>query len=149
MNAWAAGAVTLGDDDNGTALFTATGLLPGSTGSNCIRVTYAGTVTSTVRLFATSVTGSLAGDVDLVVEQGNGAGNTGGFGSCTGFSGTEIYSGTLAAFPTAYGTGRGSFAPTANGQYAVYRFTYTLNASAPTARQGTSAGAAFRWESRS
>ncbi len=145
---WTAGAVTISDDDNGTALFTATGLLPGATGSTCIRVTYSGGVAASVRLHA-SVTGSLAPHVDLVVEQGDGVGNTGGFGSCTGFSGLQVYSGTLSAFPTTFAGGSGTFAPTASGQFAVYRFTYTLNAATPSAQQGTTASATFQWESRS
>ncbi len=147
-NGWVAGAVTISDDDNGTAVFTVAGVLPGATGSTCIRVTYAGGVAASVRLHA-SVTGTLAPHVDLVVEQGSGAGNTGGFGSCTGFSGLQVYSGTLSAFPTTFAGGSGTFAPTASGQFAVYRFTYTHNAATPSAQQGASASATFQWESRS
>ena len=39
---WTAGTVALTDDDSNTALFTATNLKPGQTGSNCIAVTGTG-----------------------------------------------------------------------------------------------------------
>ena len=38
----AAGAVTLSDDDSGSAMFDLAGMAPGDTASRCIRVTYAG-----------------------------------------------------------------------------------------------------------
>ncbi len=47
---WSAGNVNLTDDDNNVALFTATGLKPGSTGTNCIAVTSTGSLPSTVKL---------------------------------------------------------------------------------------------------
>ena len=52
-NSWTAGSVTLTDDDGGTspttgtAMFSAAGLVPGSTGSHCIAVTSTGTVPAT------------------------------------------------------------------------------------------------------
>jgi hypothetical protein len=146
---WSSGTVVLGADDGGTALFTASGLVPGSTGTRCIRVTYSGTITpSAMRLYATSVTGSLAGYVDFVIERGSGAGNTGNFGSCAGFSGSTIYTGTAAALPTTFATGVGSFSP-APSSFTVYRFTYTVQAGTPSAQQGQSATVTFRWEAQS
>ena len=148
-NGWTSGSVVLGADDGGTALFTATGLVPGSTGTRCIKVTYSGTITaSALRLYATSVTGSLAGYVDFTIEKGSGVGNTGSFGSCAGFSGSTIYSGTASALPTTFATGVGSFSPT-TGQFAVYRFTYTVQAGTPSAQQGQNATVTFRWEAQS
>src|SRR4051794_4529260 len=41
-NNWTAGTVALADDDSNTALFTATNLKPGSTGTKCIAVTSTG-----------------------------------------------------------------------------------------------------------
>jgi hypothetical protein len=145
---WRTGAVTLGDDDGGSALFTTSGLLPGDTGTTCIRVTYTGTVGATVRLFVPSVTGTLSPYVDLVVEQGT-AGSPGGFASCGSFSGTQVWSGPLSTFPTTFAAGRGTFSPTTTGDAAVYRFTYTLQSGTPGTQQGAAAGATFRWESRS
>lgn len=150
-NNWTAGAVTIGDDDSSAALFTATGLVPSSTGNKCIRVTYTGNVTSAVKLYVASSAGTLASYVDLVVEEGTGGGNVGDFSSCGAFSGTTIYSGTLANMAstnTAFGSGVGSFAPTGSGQFKVFKFTYTLNASTPDSQQSQSASATFQWESQ-
>ncbi|MBL8931288.1 MAG: hypothetical protein JNL54_14305 [Kineosporiaceae bacterium] len=149
---WAAGSVTIGDDDSGTALFTASGLVPEDTGSKCIRVTYTGTVTSAVKLYVSSSAGSLADYLDVVVEEGSGGGNVGDFSSCSTFSGSTIYSGTLAAMASAktgFATGVGSFAPTGSGQFKVYKFTYTLNELTPNGQQSETASATFQWESQS
>jgi hypothetical protein len=146
-NSWTAGAVTLADDDSSGALFTSAALVPSSTGSNCIKVTYSGNVSTAVKLYVAASTGSLAPYVDLVVSEGTGV----GFGDCTGFSGTQIYSGTLSAFAAAssvYSNGVGSFAPTTAGQTKVYKFTYTIDAATPNAMQSQSATATFQWESQ-
>lgn len=152
VNAWQAGTVTLGDDDSGGALFSSAGLLPGDTGSRCITVTYTGDVTAAVKLYASSSTGTLGQYVNLVVEEGSGAGNAGSYaGGCTGFSGSTLYSGTLSAFAaasTGWATGVGTFTPSASGATKVYKFTWTLDAGAPSAAQGTSVTTTFQWESR-
>jgi len=151
-SSWQAGTVVLGDDDSGAALFSATGLLPGDTASKCIKVSYTGNLTSTVKLYVTSSSGSLAPYVDLVVEQGTGGGNTGTYaGGCGGFSGTTLYSGTVAGFATAsstFATGVGTFAPSSSGSFEVYKFTYTLDAATPSAQQAQSATATFQWEAQ-
>ena len=150
-NNWTAGAVTIGDDDSGTALFNVSGLVPGDTGNKCIKVTYTGNVTSAVKLYVSASSGSLADYVDLVVEEGSGGGNVGDFSSCSTFSGSTIYSGTLANMATTknnFSNGVGTFAPTASGQFKVYKFTYTLNASTPNGQQSQSASATFQWESQ-
>jgi hypothetical protein len=149
VNNWAAGTVSLADDDNTTAMFNASNLRPGSTGTKCIRLTYSGSLSTSVKLYGTSVTGALAPHLDLVVEEGDG----GTFADCTGFvaSGTA-YSGTLANFGatrTNFATGVGSFAPTGNGQTRTYRFTYTVNAATPDSAQGATASGGFTWEASS
>jgi hypothetical protein len=153
-SSWASGTVILGDDDSGSALFSATGLYPGDSGQRCIRVTYTGTVTAPVRLYGSVATGALAPYVDLVVEEAvAGAGNTGSYaGGCSGFSGNALYSGTLSALNGAasdYATGLGTFTPSSSGEYRVYRVAYTVNASAPDAAQGQSAAVTFSWQANS
>jgi hypothetical protein len=83
---------------------------------------------------------------DLV--HGN-AGHGRGFGSCTGFSGSNIYTGTPAGFAgvgTNYNSGMGTLAPSSNPTTAVYRITRTLkddnNARGLTAVYG------FTWEAQ-
>lgn len=150
-NNWTAGAVTLGDDDSNTALFTAAGLVPGSTDNKCIRVSYTGNVAASVKLYVQSSAGTLAPYIDLVVEEGTGVGNVGTFAGCGGFSGTPIYTGTLANFAStnsAWASGVGSFAPSTNTDFKVYKFTYTLNAATPNGMQSATCSATFQWESR-
>ncbi len=144
-NTWTAGTVALTDDDTNTAMFTATGLTPNRTAAKCITVAYTGNIASSVKLYATGYTGTLGTYLALTVEQGTGAGHS----SCTGFSGSTIYAGTLAGFAGAkvdWASGVGSFTPSSNGATAVYRFTYTLqdNDSA----QDLSSACSFTWEAQ-
>src|SRR5262245_56233961 len=53
-NNWTAGTVALSDDDSNTAMFTASNLKPGATGTKCIAVTSTGSLASTVKLYGTS-----------------------------------------------------------------------------------------------
>lgn len=149
---WSAGTVALTNDSNNTALFSATNLKPGSTGTKCIAVTSTGTLPSAVKLYPTNMTttNSLASSIDLTVTQGTG----GGFGSCTGFtpltSGSSVYSGTLASFAAAssnYATGVGTWTPTGSGsETRVFQITYTLDPATPNTAQGGTASAGFTWE---
>ncbi|MBV9832440.1 MAG: hypothetical protein JOZ82_12685 [Marmoricola sp.] len=148
---WSAGTVALADDDSNTAMFTASGLKPGSTGTKCIAVTSTGTLPAAVKLYGTSysTTNNLAGNVTLTVEEGTGATSS----SCAGFvSGTTIYNGTMASFgtsKTSYATGVGSWAPTGSGsETKSYRVTYTLSSSTPDTAQGGTAALGFTWESQ-
>jgi hypothetical protein len=157
-SSWSAGTVVLQGDDGsnsstaakGSALFTATNMKPGDTNSKCLLVTYNGTITSVgaVKLYvkATDLTGSsaLQGQINLVVKEGTG----GTASSCSSFSATgTIYTGTLSGMPATYAASTaGTWVPTAAGQTKSYQITWTLNSSAPDTVQGTTAGAAFTWE---
>jgi hypothetical protein len=149
VNNWTAGAVTIADDDSGAAMFTAAGLVPNSTGSKCIKVSYSGNVTAAVKLYVASSAGTLAPYINLVVQEDTN--QAGAFAGCSTFAGTTIYSGTLSAFATAssaFANGVGSFAPTAGGQFKVYKFTYTLDSATPNNMQSATCSATFQWESR-
>ncbi|UZN02928.1 hypothetical protein [Cellulomonas sp. S1-8] len=152
-NAWTTGSVALVDDDLGAALFTVSGLTPSATvqGTKCIKVTSSGTVASNIKMYAT-VTGdtTLAQNLDITVEHSavNGGGT---FNSCTGFTGTSLFTGTLAAFGTTHsswanGAGSWSTAVTASR---TYRVTYKLNINAPNTVQTKTAGVTFFWEAQS
>ena len=152
VNNWAAGSVTITDNDSGTAMFNLTDdgqLKPGSTRTRCIEVSKTGSLASTVKLYGTGLTttNDLSSHLDLVVDQGTGS-VTGG--SCTNFSasGANVYTGTLAALGTSYATGAGDWAPAAGSQTRTYRFTYTLNNAAPNSTQSGTAAVTFRWESQ-
>lgn len=153
-NSWASGTVALSDDDAGTAMFTATNLKPGSTGTRCIVVTSTGTLASAVKLYGATpaTTNALSTYLDVTVVQGTG----GTFGSCTGFAalatGSSVYTGTLANFgtsATSFATGLGTWAPTGSASESrTFQITYTLNAAAPNSSQGGTASIGFTWEAQ-
>jgi hypothetical protein len=151
---WATGTVNLTDDDANTALFSASNLKPGSTGTKCIAVTSTGTLASAVKLYSTAAatTKALASYINLTVTQGTGA----TFGSCAGFTalgtGSSVYSGTLDNFgstATSYATGLGTWAPTgAANETRAYQLVYTVSSSAPDSTQGGTAALGFTWEAQ-
>ena len=81
-NNWATGSLTLTDDDNGSAMFTVANIVPGQSGSNCIKVTASPTVPSTVKVYAHNLQADGLEDYVVIdVQKGTG----GGFGTCDGF----------------------------------------------------------------
>jgi hypothetical protein len=151
-NNWSAGTVALSDDDSNTAMFTATGLKPGSTGTKCIAVTSSGSLASDVNLYGTSpaTTNALSTYIHLTIVQGTGGTSS----SCTGFTplatGSSLYSGTLANFATTstnYANGVGTWAPTGTApETRTYEFIYTVDAATPNTSQGGTASIGFTWE---
>jgi hypothetical protein len=154
-NNWTAGTVALSDDDSNTALFTATNLKPGSTGTKCIAVTSTGSLASAVKLYGTSATttNGLSSYINLTVTQGTGGSFAGG---CSGFTalstGSSVYTGTLSSFAssaTNYSTGLGSWTPTGSAsETRVYQFSYTVDPAAPNSTQAGTAAIGFTWEAQ-
>ncbi|HEX8855051.1 MAG TPA: TasA family protein [Thermoleophilaceae bacterium] len=157
-NSFAAGTVSLSDNDAGQALLSLSGAKPGDSQASCLKATYAGTLPASVRLYA-SATGGLAPYLNLVVTRGTDPAAS--FPSCGGFTADTtnyigqgagvVYSGTLAAFPSSYGAA--SDEPLASspeswtqGESHSYRFTVTLANNA--AAQGLTGSATFTWEAR-
>lgn len=148
---WSAGSVTVSDDDAGRAVFSTEqdGLLVGGQSvTRCIKVTYTGSIVSgtQLRLYA-AASGALAGNLDLVVDEGAG----GSFGDCAGFAATTagLYSGTLAGFAadaSSFATGVAAWSPASTPQARSYRFTITVR-NVPAAQNATVAGS-FTWEAR-
>jgi hypothetical protein len=151
---WSAGSVALSDDDSNTAMFSATNLKPGSTGTKCIAVTSTGSLASTVKLYGTNATSTngLSASINLTITQGTG----GGFGSCAGFTpsaaNASVYSGTLASFAssaTGFASGLGTWAPTGSApETRTFQITYTLDANTPNSAQGGTAGLGLTWEAQ-
>jgi hypothetical protein len=146
---WTTGTVGLTDDDANTALFTATGLKPGSTGSNCITVTSTGSLPASVKVYATNVAGSsaLAAAITLTIDQGT--------GTCAAFTpdaNGALYSGLLSSFGTtrtSFTTGVGAWTPTgAATDSRLYRISYTLSSSATVSVQGMNTQLGLTWESQ-
>jgi hypothetical protein len=150
-NNWAAGSVSLTDDDSNTAMFNATNIKPTSTGTKCITVTSNGSLASTVKLYSTSysTTNALAGNINLTITAGSG----GGFNSCTGYtSAVTLYTGTVAGFAAAstnFSNGVGIWAPTGNPpETRTYQFVWTLDPNTPNTAQSGTAAIGFTWEAQ-
>ncbi len=144
---WSTGTVTLTDDDSGSALFSATNLKHGSTGTRCIVVTSTGSLPSAIKFYGTGLTStnSLANNISLTITQGSG----GNFGSCTGYtSSSTVFTGNLSDFSTItdYSTGRTGWTTAGGGsENRTYQFTYTVGGSAPA---GSNANITFTWEAQ-
>jgi hypothetical protein len=148
-DSWTTGTLTLTDDDGGTALFTASGLRPGSTGTRCIVVTSTGSLPATVKVFGKdrTTTKSLADHITITVANGSG----GSAGSCTGFTAEPgtAHTSTLAAFPLTYAAGVSSWALTGTApETRTYQITYTVDPNAPDSTQDATASMSFVWEAQ-
>jgi hypothetical protein len=156
-SSFAAGTVYISDNDAGAAMLALTNAVPGNSDTSCLKVTYAGSLPATVRLYGAS-SGALAPYLTLVVTRGTNTAPS--FDSCTGFTadatnyigaGTGVvYSGALSAYPTA---GSPLIEPTAGtpetwttSEVHSYRFVITLANNV--AAQGKSATASFTWDAR-
>ncbi|MGI9609768.1 MAG: TasA family protein [Acidimicrobiia bacterium] len=151
-NQFAAGSVSLTDNDNGAFMFNVSDMAPGTTATGCIQVTYTGSITpADVKLYIASGDlsgGSLGSYLDLVVERGT---NPDGFNTCTNFATTNGVSagGTLADFAAAstdFATGAGVWTANNTNDAEWYRFDLTL-LDDPLAN-GESATVTFTWEAQ-
>lgn len=158
-NSWSVFGINLSDNDGGTALFSASGLLPGASGTRCIRVTYDGdSAPDAVRLYADvdgtdssgSGTGELPANLDLTISyDDSGPAAT----DCTGFASDGTLSAVaLGSLPIDYDNGieldsSGDWQP-ADGESRTFRVQYQLPLLAPATVQGDSATAAFTWEAQ-
>jgi hypothetical protein len=157
-NVFAAGTVSVSDNDSGAAGLSLSSALPGNSDTSCIRVTYGGSLDAALRLYA-DVSGGLAPYLSLTVTRGTDASPA--YDSCASFTpdGTNyqgagpgvVYSGLLSAYPTSYDAGvvdppTGPVETWTAGEARSYKLTVTLGEDP--AAQGLSASATFRWEAR-
>ena len=157
-NGFAAGTVSLGDDDAGVAILTLSSVLPGRADTGCIHVTYGGSLDASVRLYGT-VSGALGPYLTLTVTRGTDGSPA--FDSCNSFTPDStdyrgagpgvVYAGPLSAYPADYATAipdpaTGPVETWRPGEDRSYRFTVRLNNNA--AAQGQTADATFTWEAR-
>ncbi|MGX6608208.1 hypothetical protein ACWKSP_39710 [Micromonosporaceae bacterium Da 78-11] len=156
-NTWSAGAVRFGPNQPATALFSVTGMIPGSFGTTCVQLTYTGTVNAPARLYlrTTGLTGSgLGAYLTFQVREGAGTAS-----DCSDFviAGIALYntfgmrgSGlgyTLSGFSGAahdWGSGVGDWTA-APGSTRTYRFDWQLQDF--NAAQNLTA-AVFTWEAQ-
>lgn len=155
-NSFSAGTVLLTDNDAGAAMLTLSLARPGDSDTGCILVTYGGSLSANVRLYAT-VGGTLAPYLQVTITRGSDAAPS--FDSCASFTpdATDflglgpgiVFSGTLSALPGSFGAGL--LDPTAGlaetwttGESHSYRIRVEL-LNDPAA-ENKSATATFNWE---
>ena len=144
-NQFSAGTVELTDDDAGSVLFNVNNLAPTETRTNCITVSYTGSLAANVHMYG-AASGALAPFLTLVVEVGTG----GSYANCSGFSsGSTLYNGTLSNFAatrTNFTNGLAGWNGATNPSSRTYRLSVTLQDN--NAAQGLSASADFTWEAQ-
>jgi hypothetical protein len=160
-NAIAAGTVAVGDNDGGSAKLSLSSALPGDSDTDCIKVTYTGSLASTVRLYGTTTGTGLDPYLDLKVTRGTYSPSDPGDGSCTNFSadGTDyigagagvIYNGTLQGYADTYAAGlvdptSGSPESWTTNEAHVYKLQVTLQDNS--AAENKTANQNFAWEAR-
>ncbi len=154
-NSFSAGTVVLTDNDAGTALLSLANARPGAPVSNCLQVSYTGSLTAGVRLYGTYA-GALSPYVKITVTRGTDAAPS--FGSCTtfvadtanhrGLGAGILFSGPLSTFPTTFATGLVDPTATwATNTRISYRFSAEILDT--NAAQGLTSTAGFTWEARS
>jgi hypothetical protein len=153
-----AGSVTLSDNDAGAALYSITAAKPGDSQSSCVKVTYTGSLSASVKIYTPSTIGELGPNVNLKIEPGTQVSPS--FPSCTGFtpdSGGALFEGTLAAFATEHNSFANGIADNpgtvatkwVTSDSVVYRVTATLSTAAPDSAQGKTTGThIIRWEAQ-
>lgn len=157
-NTFAAGTVNISDNDAAAVMYNVSNQKPGDTYTKCIKVTYTGSLDSTVKLYASAV-GAVGSYIDLTITPGT---STSAFPDCSGFTadaGGGLYSGTLKGFAdtyNSYATGLADNPGTVATKWVTndvvaYRFVLTLqdNNNANGGATALSTGAhSFTWEAR-
>lgn len=160
-NQFAAGSVTVADNDAGDVMLSLTDARPGDTTQACIKVTYSGSLPASVRMYGTTSGTGLAQYLSLRITRGTFTSPEPQFASCTNFTADAtnyigqgagvVYNGTLAAYPDAYADGivdplAASPEEWTGPESHVYRVTVTLLDDS--AAEGKTATQAFTWEAR-
>ncbi len=166
-NSLAAGTVVITDSHTGsTALVSLTNAIPtlsSDTSTGCINVSYSGSLSSNVHIWATvDNSGGLAGYLNVTVTRGTFSPSAPSYPSCTNFvadstnyigqGGGVLYNGTLSAMGTNYATGTvdlsavGTPATWSNGNSHVYKVVVVLQDNL--AARSKSASATFTWEAQ-
>lgn len=124
------GTVKVDQHAGATTLYNVTNQKPSQSVARCVRVTYSGSLASTLNLYVSSgiTNGTL---YNLQVERGSGLSGPAADMNCTGFTATSTaYNGALGSFPTTYAGGvAGKAGGTAWSQNDAvdYRFTISVN----------------------
>ena len=152
-NTITAGTVNIAQHAGSTTLYSASNQGPGASTVGCIRVTYTGSLASSVKLYTSAVANGTA--FNLQVERGSGLSSPDNTMNCTGFtSSSTAYNGNLGSLGTTYAAGvdgKAGGSAWATSDAVDYRFTITVNDD-PTPGAHTSALSSnahtFTWEAR-
>jgi predicted ribosomally synthesized peptide with SipW-like signal peptide len=156
-NEFNAGEIDITDNDAGSFMYDVDNVLPGESVESCIQVSYTSTpgLDSDVVLYMATPIGTVGPYVDMTVDVGTQASPV--FPDCTGFSAdANLYTGTLGAFQTSYGsaaTGLGytpnGTDPWTSGDTVVYRVTLTLSNTARAPGENFSGVHTYTWRADS
>jgi hypothetical protein len=157
-NSFAAGTVVIADNDLDNVMLALTNAKPNDADTSCIKVTYTGTLASSVRLYSTQ-TGTIGQYLTLTITRGTDSAPS--FDACTNFTADAtnyigqgagvIYNGNLSSFPATYAAGlvdplAGS--PESWTQNEVHSYKFTITLQDVNAAQGLTGTAGFTWEAR-
>ena len=147
-NSFAAGTVTIGNNAASPLYSVSNGKPGAASADHCIKITYSGSLGANVRVYRSTLSGTLGSYLDVSVTKG-----TGNQEDCSDFSGaTSVYSGTLSAFATDWTSGlsltNGSGSATwSNGDAVTYKFSAVIQDN--NAAKGLNTGThSFTWEAR-
>jgi len=153
-NTITAGTVAIGQHAGATTLYSASNQGPGANTVGCVRVTYTGSLASSVKLYASTAPAN-GDDFNLTVERGSGLSSPDNTMNCTGFSSSSTaFNGTLDTFATTYAgglDGKAGGAAWAQNDAVDYRFTVAVvDDSTPNAHSSSVSTNAhsFTWEAR-
>lgn len=150
-NTFTAGTVVLSANGSGQQLFNLPTMKPGDSATECVEVSYSGTLPAGVQLYG-SEAGTLAPNLATTIVRGTFPGAAPSNFGCAGFTpdsgGGILFSNTLDQIPTSASpiTDPGSWT---NGSVHDYKITVTLPSNAPNSAQGEPASAAFTWQALS
>jgi len=148
-NAFAAGTVTISDNDSGVAMFNVTNMKPGDNAVGCIEVTYSGSLDPEVRAYGATTAGDgLEAYLDLTVERGDGTCAAFGTSTAVWTNGTDGDLGVFLGAATDYATGVDSWQPTGGAPNDTVPYRFTVDLQDDNAAQGKTATVTFTWEAQ-
>jgi hypothetical protein len=155
-NSIASGTVQIDQHAGATTMINVSNQKPGDTVTKCVRVTYTGSLASSVKLYSTSVTNGT--NYTVRAERGSGLSAPAADMNCTGFSSSsDAYAtGDLGSFATTYAggyDGKAGGTAWATNDAVDYRFTFVTKddttANAHTTGNTFPTGSfSYTWEAR-
>lgn len=155
-NQFDSGSVTVTDGNAAATPIDISNLRPGTTVSNCVNVSYSGSLPADLRQYVTT-SGALIPYVQIKVTRGSGL--SGAWPTCTGFTadGTNyigqgngvIYNGAVSSFPASPGAATldpTNAAPETWSNPESHGYRYDISLQNTTAAQGLSGSITITWQ---